>query len=219
MSNSYTVFKKIIGSKIEGKTILECGSRDCLDAISMHEIFKPSIIYSFECNPESYETCVKNARAYENIIPVNLAVSNLNGSIDFWATDMENSTDKNIGASSVLFHDGGQKEFKQKKITVPCARMDTFLHENQISNIGLLCLDLQQYELVALEGLGDKLKEIQFVISELNFSNYYKDGVLFDEINSFFEQNDFQLIACHPEIHLITRDAFADGLYLNRKFL
>ena len=104
--------------KYQIKKIIECGSRDCLDAIIMNEYYKPEIIYSFECNPESILVCEKNIISYENIKLIKKAVSNNNGIIDFYATDMDKSNDKNIGASSALFHRDNKENYIQKKILV-----------------------------------------------------------------------------------------------------
>lgn len=193
MISSYTrsTFTQHITDPIE--TIFECGSRDCLDAIEMLHFYKPKNIYSFECNPESIVVCRENIKQYPNIILVESAVSDHDGIIDFYATDMEKSIDKNIGASSALFH-RDQVEFIQKKIQVPCITLNKFIEKNNITAIDLLCLDLQGYEKIALDGLFEKTNIVKYIISEISYKSFYHNDMLFGEYKSYLESKGFAFL-------------------------
>lgn len=197
----------------ENGIIFECGSRDCLDAIEVLNHYKPRKIYSFECNPESIEVCKANAKHYPQIELVESAVGNCNEDISFYATDMENSPDKNIGGSSALFHNRGQTDFIQKKITVPCTRLDTFMEENQIDKIDLLCMDLQGYEKIALEGMGERIKDVKYIITEVNFEAYYEGSALFDDIFNFMNEKGFIFETAWPASHLLENKLFGDAIF------
>jgi FkbM family methyltransferase len=201
----------------ENGLIVECGSRDCLDAIEVLNCYNPRKIYSFECNPESIQVCKHNIANYDNIELVESAVGNCDDVIDFYATDMEKSKDKNIGASSALFHNRGQKDFIQKKISVPCTRLDTFMNNNNIENIDLLCLDLQGYEKVALEGMGERIKDVSYIITEVNFESYYEDSVLFDDLLVFLNEKGFLFQVGWPAIHFFNRVSFGDAIFKRAK--
>lgn len=205
------ITEKIINIPNDG-IIIECGSRDCLDAIEMLGFYHPKKIYSFECNPESIQICRKNILEYDKISLIESAVGNIDGSIDFYATDMEKSQDKNIGASSALFHIGGQKEYVQKKITVPSLRLDTFIKQENIEKIDLLCMDLQGYEKIALEGLGD-FNNISYIITEVSFQSYYQNNVLFDELNSFLKNKGFVCEAVWPQSNYANNTGFGDAIF------
>lgn len=217
MDSSYTKFLDYIDKEI--KIIVECGSRDCLDAIEMLKVYNPDIIYSFECNPESVEACKQNIANYPKIKLVDKAVSDKDGEITFYATDMEKSLDKNIGASSALIHKGGQKDFIQKEITVPSITLDTFFNENNLKEIDLLCLDLQGYEQVALIGFLKNIHKVKYIISEVSFQDYYYGNVLFDEYVKFLQDLNFVMITVDPIEHLLQRHAFGDALFINRGIL
>lgn len=193
--------------------IFECGSRDCLDAIEILDHYQPSQIYSFECNPESIEVCRNNIKDHSQIILIESAVGNSNGVIDFYPTDMEKSPDKNIGGSSALFHNGGQTNFIQKKTTVPCLRLDTFMKENKIDKIDLLCMDLQGYEKITLEGMGDRIKDVSYVITEVNFEAYYEGSALFDDIFDLMNENGFIFETAWPSSHFLQRKLFGDAIF------
>jgi FkbM family methyltransferase len=193
------------------KTIFECGSRDGLDAIEMLKYYQPDIIYSFECNPESVKVCEKNLEGYKNIKLVPKAVCNENEEVDFYATDMERSNDKNIGASSLLFHKDNEYDYIQKRILVEGVRLDTFMEQNKVGEIDLLCLDLQGAELLALEGLGKRIKDVRYIISEVSISSYYWDDILMTEFNSWLKRKGFRMII--SDLDLKKRVGFGNALY------
>jgi len=215
MDSSYTKFSPYIDKEI--KIIVECGSRDCLGAIEMLKVYDPEIIYSFECNPECIETCKENIQNYSKIELIDKAVSDKNGEITFYATGMQKSLDKNIGASSALIHKGGQKTFVQKEIIVPSITLDTFFNENNLDKIDLLCLDLQGYEKIALTGFLKNVEKVSYIISEVSFEDYYYNNVLFDEYVKFLEDLNFTMITVDPIQHFLQRRAFGDALFINEK--
>jgi FkbM family methyltransferase len=174
------------------RTIVECGSRDCLDAIEMNNYYYPDIIYSFECNPESIDVCKTNL--LPNIKLIEKAVCDKNGIVDFYPTDMDKSIDKNIGASSLLWHRDNKVEFFQKHIQVGAIRLDTFMEQEGISGIDLLCMDLQGAEHLALEGLGSRIKDVRYIISEVSFKSHYEGDMLRVEIRRLLNKKGFDVL-------------------------
>lgn len=199
-------FTKHINKKID--IIVECGSRDCLDAIEMLNYYKPSKIYAFECNPDSIPVCRENIKNIPQIELIEFAVSNHSGFIDFYATDMEKSFDKNIGASSALFH-RDQKQYIQKKLTVPSTTLKQFIKDKNISSIDLLCLDLQGYEKIALDGLNEDIQKVRYILSEITFDSFYHNDILFDEYKTYIEKKGFQFIES------VSYGKFGDALFKN----
>lgn len=174
--------------------IFECGSRDCLDAIELSKYYKDSTVWAFECNPEALALCKTNLNGTPNIHLIEKAVYNINGKVDFFPTDMEKSTNKELGASSLLWHRDNKNEFFQKKIEVECVRLDTFMREKHLPQIDLLCMDVQGVELQVLEGLGEMLNRIKYIITEVVFEHYYSGDALFKEVKQFLERNGFNLL-------------------------
>lgn len=174
------------------KIIIECGSRDGLDAIALSNYYKPEIVYSFECNPESIIVCNKNLKGIDNIKLIEKAVyyENKHG-LAFYATDMEKCADKNIGASSLFVHI--DPAFIQKKILVEGIRLDTFMQENEIQRIDLLCMDLQGAEYLVIEGLGERIKDVKYIITEISLKHYYYNDILYKDMVQFMHNKGFHL--------------------------
>jgi len=197
------------------KTIVECGSRDAIDAIGLFHYYNPSIVYAFEANPESIEICRKNTEDEDQIKIEPFAVYDKNGIIPFYATDMELSDDKNIGASSVLFH-RDQKEYIQKEIQVNAIRLDNFMETERIRKIDLLCMDLQGAELIALNGLGVRIKDIHYIIAEVSFQSYYKNDILEPAFTQYLKDCGFCRICFDSNVSKFQKTGFCNALYVNK---
>jgi len=197
-------------------TIVECGSRDCLDAIAMNEFFVPDIIYAFECNPESIYVCKENISGIKNIKLITKAVHRNNGKVPFFPTDMDASKDKNIGASSLLWHRDNEKEYIQKRIEVECLRLDTFMEKYNVPRIDLLCMDLQGAEFLAIEGLGTRSKDVHYIITEVSFQSYYLGDRSAKDISRMLEHRGFVFASCNQNMN--KHSGFGDALFINKRY-
>jgi FkbM family methyltransferase len=192
-------------------TIFELGSRDLLDAIKLFNYYNCKI-YSFECNPDCLVECNKNLLESNDTIKKNIqlidkAVSITNNDIFFYPFDLTKYD--NMGSSSLLkitFKNRNiddpdyNKENPQTEITVKGIRLDTFMFNNNISNIDLLCIDLQGYELNALKSLDNNLYNVKYIIVECSISNTYIGGCSFVELNDYLTKYNFKYV-CSDVYH------------------
>ena len=58
--------------------------------------------------------------------------------------------------------------------TVGVVRLDDYLAASAVQHVHLLKIDTQGYEPEVLEGLGARLSDVDVVISELMFYDYYE---------------------------------------------
>ena len=202
---SYFDFVKFI-NKSEINTIFELGSRDLLDAIKLINIYNCKI-YAFECNPDCLIECKKQIlncphNIKDKIILVDKAVSLTDEYITFYPFDLTKYN--NMGASSMLKIDFSlrdindpdyNRENPQKQISVPGTRLDTFINEAHISNIDLLCIDLQGYELNAIKSLGTYLRKVKYIITEIpTNTETYKGAPNRDKLLEFLFNNNFKIL-------------------------
>ena len=202
------IFKKNI-DKDKIKIILELGSRDLIDAIKLQKYYNCKV-YAFECNPDCLNICKVNYDKLDDTTKksINLiesAVSLDNGHVKFYPFDLEKYN--NMGASSMLKIDFTKRNKwdpdynrpnPQKEIVVPSIRLDTFITNIKISNIDLLCIDLQGYELNALLSLGDEIKNIKYIITETCINSTYDNGSTFNELYDYLKKYNFTYI-CSDE--------------------
>ena len=189
------------------KVILELGSRDLKDAIKLQNHFNCQV-YAFECNPECLKLCeetVKNTTGdvfkTGKIILIPKAVYTENTQVTFRSID----TDKysNCGASSLFkltFNGRNENDPDrhrhdvQKEVKVDGIRLDTFAEQYKVDQIDLIWMDLQGYELAALQSLGSKLKNVKFIYTEVTFTSTYENGVSFGQLSDFLKENGFRYV-------------------------
>jgi FkbM family methyltransferase len=216
------------------KTIFELGSCDLNDAIKLADYFEDSKIYAFECNPDCLIECHKNIYNLSDdkkkrIFLIEKAISINNGDVLFYPFDLQKYN--NMGASSMLKIDFSQRHTNdpdynkpnvQKEITVDGIRLDTFINENNIENIDLLCIDLQGYELNAIKSLGDHLHNVKYIITECSIKSTYTNGSSFEELNKYLNDYNFKYIVSNkfgsnfPNLSLTGFSEF-DALFINTK--
>jgi FkbM family methyltransferase len=199
------------------QTILEIGSRDAEVSIALKQAFPNARLFSFECNPPAIELCRANiaASGLKDITLVPKAVSDSNGTLDFFAIDPIKTVtihpDGNIGASS-LFQanpDYPHEQYHQNKITVEATTLARWSQEASISNIDLVWMDLQGAELKAMQGMGELLKNIRILYTEVEFKPMYLGQPLFAEIDQFLRAHGFRL---HGKFNL--SEWFGDAMYV-----
>jgi len=184
------------------KVVFELGSRDLKDAVKLIDHYNCPV-YAFECNPDCLQECEKTLSELDQTRKDKLcfertAVSVSDGPVTFYPFDLLQYN--NMGSSSMLKIDFSKRNPSdpdynrpnpQKEITVSGTRLDTYLKEKNI-NIDLLCMDLQGYELNALKSLGNRLQDVNYIITECSIENTYAGGASFNELAAYLAQFNFE---------------------------
>jgi len=203
-------------------TVLDIGSRDCLEAMAIAKNFPHSNVYSFECHPDSYIKCIENTKNHDNIKVFNTAAHNFDGKTKFYPIDPSRTVttwaDGNPGASS-LFKASGEYDFIEKyvqnEIEVDCTRIDTWANQNNIKQVDIVWMDLQGAELLALQGFGDLLKTVKVIHTEVEVAKpIYTGQALYKEIDTFLTLNNFVYVNGNLNVQFGT-----DVIYINKDFL
>jgi len=113
-----------------------------------------SNVFAFEPQPNIYEVLQKNSVINKfDINCMNIALSNSNGTLPFYNYG-NYAFDGNTTAGSL------NKEFRpenQKSIMVKVTELTTFVHENNISKIDLIKMDVETHEFEVLQGYKELL--------------------------------------------------------------
>lgn len=191
-------FISFINNKTAPYVIFDVGSRDCMQSIEFYHHFPNAKIYAFECNPNTIDICKKNIEKYKDRITlIEGAVCDYDGTITFYPIDQEKTVttwkDGNPGASSI-FKSNGQYDVEtyiQYEIQTKCHRLDTVMQKNGILQVDILWMDLQGAELLALKGLGDHLKSLRYIHTEVSHKEMYTGQVMFHELHQFIIRHHF----------------------------
>lgn len=89
--------------------------------------------------------------------------------------------------------------------------MDTFIKDNNIdiSKYNFLNLDIQGAELMALKGFGDLLHKIDYIYSEVNQEELYKDCALIQDLDNYLSKYRFKRV-----ISTMTQFGWGDAFYI-----
>jgi FkbM family methyltransferase len=227
-------FAKIDSNQI--KTVFELGSRDLIDSVKLVDYFQDSKLYAFECNPDCLQECYHNINKLDEnqkkrLFLIDKAVSITNDKVSFYPFNLQKYD--NMGSSSMLKIDFSvrnkddpdyNKENPQEEIIVDGVRLDTFVDENHIENIDLLCIDLQGYELNAIKSLGIHLHKVKYIITECSIVSTYTNGATFNELNDYLTNYNFKYISSNtfknnfPDVTLTGFSEF-DALFINQSAL
>lgn len=197
-------FNEINNTDIQ--TIFELGSRDLKDSVILLNHYPNSNVYAFECNPDCLKVCHDTIKQLPITIKnrlhlIDKAVSLTDGMVTFYPFDLE--LYDNMGASSMLQIDFSKRlptdhdynrPNPQKMIQVSGVRLDTFLNDNNIQSIDLLCIDLQGYELNAIKSLGNLLNNVKYIITECSVTSTYINGATFFDVKTYLEQYNFKYV-------------------------
>ena len=147
--------------------VFELGARDGLYTREINQKYNPDKIYSFECNPNSIENCIKNTKELTNVFLSNLAVAGHVGEIQFFPV---------VGGachgSSSIFK---LRKVTQTEVTVPCVTLDSFCKSHGIDEIDLICADIEGAETLAFTK-QDILNRTKYIITEVQIDPNWKPG-------------------------------------------
>lgn len=93
------------------------------------------------------------------------------------------------------------------------------MNQNNVENVHILKIDTQGFEPEVLEGLGKRLPDIDVVITELMFYDYYNRSLSFSDIEKYLLPSGFQLydISHISKNPMNGRTDWVDVIYLNNR--
>jgi len=169
------------------KVILDIGSRDLDQSIELRSAFPNARILAFEPNPNQRKLCEERAKIFD-IEFVSCAISDSEGSADFWVMDF------NEGGSSLLKPINVPWSTNiSNKVVVPCRRIDNVLKEMNVDHVDCVWMDVQGFELKVLHGFGDYLNDVKVIHTEASPNPNYEGHVSMNDLVNYLMENNFEL--------------------------
>lgn len=183
--HKFDQFRKIISD--QSFCIVEIGSHYGEDSLRLAETFSDSKIYCFEPDPRNTSVHRKYVD-HPRILLNECALSSTEGSKPFYQSYQKNPSSSvpekyswispsdyyildlhNSGSSSLK---SGYPHTLKEPIDVSTIRFDSWCISNQISNIDFAWIDVQGAELDVIEGMGDKVRNINYIWIEYGQMEY-----------------------------------------------
>lgn len=185
--------------------IVEIGANFAQDAEVLMQGFNvlASEVYVFEAHPQIFNVIneLHEFHAY------NYAVYNEKKEMQFNINDI---SAQNTGLSSLRDH---YDRTLEKKVVVQSIRMDEFMEEESINNIGFCKIDAEGCNYEVLQGFGEYLNNISVIQIEAEHIEKYIGEKTFDEISNLLRSYDFELMLFER------KGCQSDSLWVQKKLL
>ena len=195
------------------RTIFEVGCMDGTDTLHLQRAFDGEI-HAFECNPEILPKTRASIAGLDRVHLVERAAWDSECVLPFFPVTAAVELGKpvhNPGASSCFRArpDYDHAQYTQKETTVQAIRLDRYCAEQQITAIDLICIDAQGAELRALQGLGELIATVRYIVSEIEVLPIYYGQAVYTEIHAYLKSHGFRQAA-----EVYRNPWFSDFLYI-----
>lgn len=207
VTDLYQKVKKLIP---KNPVIVEAGAHMGYDTYGLAKIWSKGMVYAFEPIPYVYDNLVERLKKVSNVRTYNLALGQMNGVVEMHVSSGGSTASSSVLKPSVHLAKFPSVTFRSK-IEVPVKRIADWAKEEKVSKIDLLWLDMQGYEVNALQGSGNLIQSVSVIYTELCKSELYVGLVTQGEYIDFLKKLGFELI------YLTGDGEVNDGIFLNTK--
>lgn len=161
-------------------TVLDIGANDGQFAEDAFRAFPGTTIYSFEPIGECYERLLAMRERYPTLKPIQLALSDQDGEVDFWLSRYRGSS--SIQEVQPAHLEAWPHTEIEAKVRVRVACLDSIASEIDLKPPVFAKLDVQGHEMSVIKGGRETLSICQRVMLECNFAPLYAGQPTFDEL-------------------------------------
>ncbi len=204
--------------KIDPAFIIDGGANVGYVTYQFQKRFPSAKIFSFEPNPTVFENLKTSYEKDQNIITLNKGIGDTNGELQF-------NINKNTGVSSFLepnsFHKANLARKALPSIKVPIVNLSDFLKEQNITQLDILKLDIEGYELKALQGLEEELEKdkVKVILTEFNLIPTYIEQPLIHHMIGFLENFEYSVYNIYGFHENIARQAIIGNIvFISKSF-
>jgi FkbM family methyltransferase len=169
---------------------LDCGANIGFVSYQFHKRFKDAIVYSFEPNPDVF------IKLQSNLMKEDFSIKKFNVGIGSGPDSMVFYKNNNTGTSSFMlpnsFHQAHMAR-RYSTLEVPIVSIESFCAEHSIDQIGIVKLDIEGFEVEALKGCKNLLKEsrIDFLYIEASLVPSYEGQPLIEDVITYMRQFNY----------------------------
>lgn len=187
LSNYYYELQKIINPNC----FFEVGAFEASFSRKMHEIFSFSEIWAFEANPYNFQY-YKDLN--DDINYLNLAISNTNGTVNFYLQDKNLNDGLEIekirGNNSIL--NRNDLTISYKDIEVKSTSLDSFIeNKNLTDKIFSLWIDVEGANKNVLLGFERYIENAISILIEVEECEYWQNQWLCNDVCCFLKTKNF----------------------------
>jgi FkbM family methyltransferase len=191
------------------KGILHVGAHECEELRIYENYIERNQVLWIEAMEDKVKLCRER---YPGLRIENAVVSNVEEKVVFnISNNGQSSSILDLGLHSQLYPDIVYVDKKE----VQAVPLRSILPNHRDIHFNFINLDIQGAELKALMGMEEYLPNIDYIYTEVNCDDVYRDGALIWEIDMFLERYGF----VRMEVKWYGKDKWGDAFYvkMNRK--
>ncbi len=171
-------------------TLVDVGANEGEFTRAAAGLAKLKAVHAFEPQPG----CQEGLRSVLKEVPEGhlhaVAVGAVAGDIEFYCTSNSKMASV-LAPASTVGEDYEAEDFKvTRRVKVPMKRLDDVIPSG--TQVGLLKIDVQGYELAVLEGAAETLRSTTALLMEVNYVPHYEGGAAFDAIHEAVRRHGFR---------------------------
>ena len=189
--NSLPVVNALLSNLKKGSIFLDAGANvGYISAIGASLVGKKGEVHSFEPVPLYYQKLfeLKRLNPRYKINTNNFALGNAN-------ENSKISLSKDIMGDNTLISTLLIPERVKEVVQISVQRLDDYIIKNELSNISLIKVDVEGYELLLLEGLTKYLEKVKLnlptIVLEVNPSAYPFIGKSLNDLKQFIDNYNY----------------------------
>ena len=200
------VIRKVVGKDLKG--VVHIGAHFGQEHDFYEELGASNVLY-FECHPQTYEKLVVAVGDKPNTVCVNKALGDESGVSKTMYCETVNT-----GMSNSLLkpnvHEQVYPGIKfEDTVEVEQITLDDYGKEHGLSEYNFMNIDVQGYEMHVFKGAIETLKNIKWIVTEINFAEMYSGCAKYQEVDAFLKENGFKM-----ETGIDTRCGWGDAFYV-----
>jgi FkbM family methyltransferase len=198
----------------ESGVIVDVGAD--IGVVSLHfaKSLPATLIYAFEPIPDSFKLLKAATSKITTIHTVNKALGNDVKEIQIHiASRISSSSIFNIKKN--LINEFWSTNLKEERIaTVSMSKLDLEIPET--TNVNILKMDVQGFEIEVLKGGTETLKRTSIVLVEMQNHDLYVGAPKYYEVDEFLRNSNFELYNMIPSIRQEEKIYEWDAIYVNK---
>lgn len=190
---------RIIGESGVQPVIFDVGANRGQTTARYRTLFPMATIHAFEPVTEFFRECRRRSLGDGRVILNNVAMSVADGEINFHETVGGQSSSALQQSDLVPYYWAAGDFTESRSYLVKARSIDSYCQESEITQIDLLKLDTEGFELNVLKGASGLLRDgrIRVIYSEVNFERMWQQGALYHHIAAFLEDFGMDLFALY----------------------
>ena len=196
--------------KLDIKGVLHLGASTGQERDAYDTYCKGKVMW-VEAIPRVYLDLQQNIKPYPQQTAYNACLSNVDGDeviFNVSNNESQSSSILELGVHALIHPEVHYIE----QIAMKTERIDTLLKDVDVSGINFLNVDLQGAEHLAIEGMGDLIKNIDYALLEVNMKETYKGCMLIEELDYFMLQRGFERVETGEWV----AETWTDALYIRK---